>query len=121
MLIGTPGRMLARYGSPYTLWRRSLAAGAKPWDAGAPTDAFYTCRARERAPKPMQVQGTLVETARLIVVDAGSLSVVPQKGDRLAIGSYTANGPGVRWQEITNVDIPYMAGSAAVYRCTVSE
>lgn len=122
MLRYVPARLLARFGAACTLWRTTQSAAPNAWTQGTTANVFYPCRASHRPPRVYVIKGTMQEQARLFLVDPASLEVIPQIGDRIAIGTHTAPGSGVRWHQITQgPEVSDVAGAAAMYRLQVSE
>lgn len=112
--------MIARKGAEFTLWRDTVADGPNEWTAGSKTPDFYPCRARRRYYDPRKVVGTVNQNDSLIIVSAPTLAVTPKPGDRIAMGRFTANEAGAKWQQIIAVDIPLDGNDAAVYRLKVT-
>lgn len=111
--------VLDLFGAVYTLRRATPAAGANAWTLGAPGAAtYYPCTGRETSYGPDELRAGVKEHEALIIVDAASLSVVPREGDRIALGTYTAD-PGAAWREVTDVEAPRRNGEAIIYRITV--
>lgn len=122
MLVGTAGRLIRRFGAACTLWRQTDSAPPNEWTAGVLVSTFLPCIAVHRPPRAYVIKGTLQEQSRLFLIDPASLAGVPQIGDRLALGTYTANAPGIRWHHITQKpELTTVAGVGAVYRIEVSE
>lgn len=122
MLRYVPARLLARFGAACTLWRTTQSAAPNAWTQGTTANVFYPCRATHRPPRVMVIKGTAQEQARLFVIDPFSLTVMPQIGDRIALGTHTAPGSGVRWHQITQApEVSHVDGDAALYRVQVSE
>lgn len=119
MLQDTVSDVISRYGRKYTLARRTVAAGANSWTEGASTEAFYPCVARRRARAATDLRAGVPHKYHLLVIDAASLSVTPQVGDMVALGTHVALG-GAIWHEITDVDDPADGDDVPLYRCRVA-
>lgn len=110
--------VFARHGATWTLRRASRAAGANDWTAGAETVTYSTFAARERGYKPGEIRGGIQEKDALVIVDAASASVAPAEGDRVALGSFTADA-GAEWRHVVNVYAVRRAATTLVYRLQV--
>lgn len=122
MLVSAPSRLIRHFGAPCTLWRQTQSAAPNDWTQGTIASVFLACRAAHRPPRAYVIKGTMQEQSRLFLIDPASLAGVPQIGDRLALGTYTANAPGIRWHHITQKpELTTVAGVGAVYRIEVSE
>lgn len=121
MLVSAPQRLIKRFGAPCTLWRQTDSAAPNDWTQGTIASVFLACRAAHRPPRAYVIKGTTQEQNRLFLVDPASLATVPQIGDRIALGTYTANAPGIAWHQIVKKpELSDVAGSAAMWRVEVS-
>jgi glutamate synthase domain-containing protein 1 len=98
----TVAAIAAAYGADYTVRRVTSGAGPNAWTAGAETIAYMHARGRERNAEPKALRGGMSEAETLIVLDAASCPTQPRKGDRIALGRFTADA-GAEWRQIVNV------------------
>ena len=113
----TVARQLRGKGALHTLRRRSIAAGANAWTAGAATVTYFACRAFEKNTGTQQIDGGLLEAGFTIIVDPASLATVPQEGDQIALGTFAVDA-GAEWRTVTNVDVRREAGAVRIYALT---
>ena len=90
-LASAVASLSAGYGAGYTLRQGGATTGANAWTLGAETPSYAPCRGRERHATAKDVRAGINEGATLIVLDAASLSVVPRKGDNIALGTWPAD------------------------------
>ena len=119
-LAGTVARMVARYGAAHTLLRTTNAAGPNDWTEGAPTNAFYPCRAREFDGRGQdgELKPGLSEGETTLTIDAATIAVAPRKGDRVALGTFTATD-GVSWSIVVDVAEPRIRGAVSAYKLRI--
>lgn len=110
------GMVLA--GGEFTLRRETKAAGPNAWTAGAATVEYFPCIARARGYKPNEVRGGILEHDEKISVDPTSICVEPRKDDRIAVGTWSADG-GADWRHVISVYSPCDAHGVAFHKLQV--
>jgi len=115
-LAGTVARVTARHGAAYTLLRKSLGVGAKPWKPGTPgAGTFEAVTAKERGFKPIEIKDTIQEGDVLITVDAATCALRPRTGDLIALGTFVAEA-GAEWRQIVSVYEARKSGVVHAYK-----
>lgn len=118
-LYRNPAVLLEQLGEAYTLRRKTVAAGANSWTAGAGTITYYPQRGQVRIGDP-NAGTSMRNDARGLARDAQAVHVLspdyeaPQQGDQVAPGTYTSDA-GVEWLEIVYVEKVRIEGHLAKY------
>lgn len=108
-----PAALLERYGAPWTLRRRSVAAGANSWTDGSATVTFHAQRANERISEPNNNEGLVRDPGGRIVMSPDYEA--PRKGDQCAPGTITSESAGIAWREIVHVHTVEVEGVVSRY------
>jgi hypothetical protein len=106
--------LLEDLGAPYTLRRKSVAAGANDWTAGVATITYLPQRGHRRFADSHIVEGAVRDPGGRVCLSPNYAT--PVIGDQLAEGTITSD-TGILWREITHVDTVSVEGFVAKHIC----
>lgn len=116
----TVARIVNRYGATYTL-RRDTPTGGAPnaWTQGTPhAISYFACKGRQLGYSARDLRGAMQEEETSFTIDAASLAATPRDGDKIALGTFTADA-GAQWLGVVNVAPVFEGAAIRVYVLTL--
>lgn len=112
---GTVARLSKKFGTAWTLQKRSLAAGANAWTAGSLTQTYTGFTAQGHEATPEETKGGILQGDWIITADPATFSATPAAGDRIAQGTFANDATG-NWLHIVDVRAPSEGASTRVWK-----
>lgn len=108
-------RLIKSLGSEYTLAKIAEAAGPNEWTKGAETRVYYPMHGHQGRLSQRDIVGD-IKQGDIKIVCSPSVAV-PERGDLLAIGRYSALTHGqALWMRVIDVDPKYQASKVVMIR-----
>lgn len=118
MLADAVANEIARHGAPHTLRRETVVGGGNDWTRTAGLTTYIECIARIRKFRPDEIKGGIVEGDCLAVISAPTLAGTPAAGDRIAVGTHTADA-GAEWYQVVHAVETRVGHRVATWRLIV--